>query len=84
MNFVHEYALLVAVALPVLIILGMQVFLFRGGERGTLLLPGFKAFPTVGLAEGHEKAVVEMPAQAPTPSTAANASTNDEFLREAA
>ena len=39
MNFFNEYALLVAVAVPVLAIAGLNVFLWFGGERGTLMLP---------------------------------------------
>ena len=39
MEFFREYALLVAVATPVLVIVAMQVYLFIAGERGTLLLP---------------------------------------------
>ena len=33
MNFVNEYALLVAVALPVVAIVGFQVYLFVCGDR---------------------------------------------------
>ncbi len=39
MNPFNEYALLVAVAVPVLTIAGLNVFLWVGGERGTLLVP---------------------------------------------
>ncbi len=39
MNHFNEYALLVAVAVPVLAIVGLNVFLRIGGERGTLLVP---------------------------------------------
>ena len=39
MNAFNEYALLVAVAVPVLAIAGLNVFLWFGGERGTLMLP---------------------------------------------
>jgi hypothetical protein len=39
MNFFNEYALLVAVAVPVLAIAGLNAFLWIGGERGTLVLP---------------------------------------------
>lgn len=42
MNYFNEYALLVAVAVPVLAIVGLNVFLWIGGERGTLLLPTTK------------------------------------------
>jgi len=39
MNPFNEYALLVAVAAPVLAIVGLNVLLWIGGERGTLLVP---------------------------------------------
>ena len=39
MEFFREYALLVAVATPVLVIVALQVHLFVAGDRGTLLLP---------------------------------------------
>ena len=39
MNLFHEYSLLVAVAIPVLAIVGLNVYLWWGGERGTLLMP---------------------------------------------
>lgn len=55
MNFFNEYALLVAVALPVVVIVGIQVFLFVSGERGTLLLPGLHSYPSVELAKGAER-----------------------------
>jgi hypothetical protein len=42
MNHFNEYALLVAVAVPVLAIVGLNVFLWYGGERGTLLMPTAK------------------------------------------
>ncbi len=45
MNFVNDYALLFAVAIPVVMVLGAQVALFLGGERGTLLLPGLNRYP---------------------------------------
>ncbi|HEY2628328.1 MAG TPA: hypothetical protein VGI57_04340 [Usitatibacter sp.] len=49
MEFIHEYALLVAVATPVLVIVGLQVYLFVAGERGTLLLPSLKPFPAIAI-----------------------------------
>jgi hypothetical protein len=45
MNVIQEYALLVVAATPVLIIVGLQIFLFLYGERGTLLLPDLHSFP---------------------------------------
>ena len=51
MNFIQEYALLIAVATPVSVIVGIQVWLFMTGERGTLLLPSLRRFPSVDIAE---------------------------------
>ena len=39
MEFLREYALLVAVITPVLVIAVLQVQLFVAGDRGTLLFP---------------------------------------------
>jgi hypothetical protein len=47
MNYFREYALLVAVAIPLLAIVGMNVYLWWGGERGTLLLPSSLRLPKV-------------------------------------
>ena len=47
MNNFHDYAVLFAVSLPVILIVGIQVFLFVSGERGTLLIPGLQRFPSV-------------------------------------
>ena len=47
MNLVNEYALLVAVSLPVAVVVAMQVYLYLEGERDTLLLPGLGGFPKV-------------------------------------
>ena len=49
MNFVQEYALLIAVASPVAVIVGIQVWLHMNGERGTLLLPSLLPFPSIKL-----------------------------------
>ena len=81
MNFINEYALLIAVALPVAVVVGLQVFLFVTGERGAGLLPGFSGYPSIELAKRQPK-VEEMPASfntdvVPEPS-------NDEMEREAA
>jgi hypothetical protein len=39
MEFIREYALLVAFTTPVLVIAVLQVQLFLAGDRGTLLFP---------------------------------------------
>jgi len=51
MKFIQEYALLIAVATPALVIAGIQFSLFMAGERGTLLLPELRRFPSVDIAE---------------------------------
>ena len=62
MNFIQEYALLIAVATPVSVIVGIQVWLFMTGERGTLLLPSLRRFPSVDIAEAVK---VREPLEAP-------------------
>lgn len=47
MDFLHAYALLVAVSAPVSVLFGMNVWLYLEGERGTLLLPGLGGWPAV-------------------------------------
>jgi len=75
MNFVNDYALLFAVAIPIVTVLGAQVALFLRGERGTLLLPGLNPYPTfertVRLEHAPRKAVTAQAA-------------NDDFERIAA
>ncbi|QJR13371.1 hypothetical protein [Usitatibacter palustris] len=43
MNLIQEFALLFAVAAPVLTILGMNLMLMFEGERGTLIFPSLSA-----------------------------------------
>ena len=62
--FFQEYGLLVAVAVPVVVIVGMQVVLFIAGERGTLLLPSLKPFESIALAD---ETVAEPVAPQPMP-----------------
>lgn len=47
MNVIHEVAMLAAVASPVIVIAAINVSLYLGGERGTLLLPDRAAYPAV-------------------------------------
>ena len=51
MDFLNEYALLIAIATPVIAIVAVQAALFVAGERDTLLLPGFGGYPSVELAK---------------------------------
>ena len=39
MDFASTYGLLVAVSTPVSVLMGMNVWLYLRGERGTLLFP---------------------------------------------
>jgi hypothetical protein len=45
---VQEYALLIAVATPALVLLGINLALYMNGERDTLLLPWTRPFPSTG------------------------------------
>ena len=47
MEFFNDYALLFAVSLPVVAIVGLQSYLFVAGESGTLLLPSLKPYPSI-------------------------------------
>lgn len=81
MNFINEYALLVAVALPVVVIAGIQVALYLAGERETLLMPGFTRYPSIPAAA--PRAVDMTPAAEATQAAAVEPS-NDEVERLAA
>jgi hypothetical protein len=75
MNAIQEYALLFAVAAPLVTVVSMNLVLMLAGERGTLLLPELAALPT---------GTIEVRAvSAPTPAPAVVAA-NDEMAREAA
>ena len=78
MEFFNEYALLFAVATPVVVIAAMNLALYFAGERETLLVPGVRAFP-----------VIEFQQTSPVPAfaevaLAAQAAANDERALEAA
>ena len=83
MSMIQEYALLIAVAIPVLAVVGLNAFLWLGGERGTLLLPSLAAFPSM---EGGDAAVrVDGVTASSTGGGASRvAAANDEHAREAA
>jgi len=90
MNYFQEYALLVAVAIPILAIVGLNVYLWWGGERGTLLMPSSQRLPkvldTLEVAEdpmpvGYEAAPVAMAAES---ALASAVPANDVREREAA
>ena len=79
MNFANEYALLFAVALPVVLIVGMQVALYVAGERSTLLFPGMATYPSVAPAIRAVDVTPPMETSAPV-----TAPSNDEVERIAA
>ena len=56
--FLHEYALLIAVGLPVAVVVGIQVYLFVCGERGTLLFPSLRPYESIDITE---PAIVDQP-----------------------
>ena len=81
MNFVNEYALLFAVALPVVVIVGIQVYLFLNGERDTLLVPGVSRYPSI--AYGKPATATQVAPVTFSSATVAEPS-NDEMERQAA
>ena len=87
MNLFHEYALLVAVAIPVLAIVGLNVYLWLEGERGTLLLPSARSAAVAERAseamETPSGPVVDTTPVAIGPETVL-APANDPHVREAA
>lgn len=46
MSFFQEYSLLIAVSIPVVVLLAMNVALWISGERDTLMMPGLMRFPS--------------------------------------
>lgn len=88
--YTHEYALLAVVATPFLVIVGLNVYLWWGGERGTLLMPSSRNLPSV--LEASEAVEEPMPVgcEAAPLSTAAQRGlaetvpANDVRVREAA
>ena len=81
MNFFNEYALLIAVALPVVVIVAMEVALFVSGERGTGLIPGFNHYPSI---ETGKAEMVDQPVRSEAPAITAVEPSNDEVERLAA
>jgi hypothetical protein len=80
MEAFQQYALLVAVAIPIVLIAGINMFLVLTGERGTLLLPIPRPLPSSG-----PMPVDVQPAKAaPVPQERAEEPANDAREREAA
>jgi hypothetical protein len=84
MNFFNEYGLLVAAALPVVAIVGLQVFLFIAGERGTGLIPGVTRYPSIEFNPAVAEVATQPVASEPSTITITIASSNDEEERLAA
>ena len=82
MDFFNEFGLAIAVALPVLVIVGMNAFLAFTGESSTLLLPGMSSFPEIKLNSA--PAVQSQVAYSNPSIVAAAEPANDMVEREAA
>lgn len=96
MSFFQEYSLLFAVAIPVAIVVLIEVALWLSGERGASLLPGLSRYPTVmSNAEIAAQMVADEPVAVmpetqlvsvlvEAPAAAAKVSANDKVACEAA
>ena len=69
LNLVNEFALLFAVATPLVVLFAMNLFLMLEGERGTLMLP------TTDWTPSHAPRETPVPREEPA---------NDEHFRRAA
>jgi hypothetical protein len=96
MSFFQEYSLLFAVAIPVVVVVLIEVALWLSGERGASLLPGLSGYPTV-MTQAEivaQMVAAERIAVMPEPElrtvlaeasvAIAQASANDKVVREAA
>ena len=77
MDFLHEYALLVAVALPVAVVGVINLVLAVTGESGTLLLPSLRGYPSIEMPQ------VETAPEALVPEVAAVPADNEEYRKAA-
>jgi hypothetical protein len=85
MKFFREYGLLVAVLTPVLVIAGMQVYLFVAGERGTLLFPSLEAYKSIAIeAAARPRALLDAGTELPRTVFVANGEHDDPLDRIAA
>lgn len=62
MEFINEYSLLFVVALPVAIVVGINLVLGLTGESGTLLLPSLRGYPSIELPRVEATPEVAKPA----------------------
>jgi len=67
MEVFNEYSLLIAVAMPVVVIVGINLILALTGETGTLLLPSLRGYPAIDLTHVEATPEVATPAAAPAP-----------------
>ena len=77
MDFLHEYALLVAVALPVAVVGVINLVLAVTGESGTLLLPSLRDYPSIEMPQ------VETAPEALVPEVATVPADNEEYRKAA-
>ena len=92
MNFFHEYSLLFAVAIPVAVVVLIEVALWLSGERGASLLPALSRYPTViskaEIAARLAPAAIRRPevavVMAEAPAAVVRVSANDKVARQAA
>jgi len=81
---INEFGLLFAVSLPVVTIVGLQVFLFASGERGIGLVPGFTKYPSIEFDRAVAEAATEPVACEPPTVLITIGASNDEEERLAA
>ena len=84
MNFVNQYALLFAVAIPVVAIVGIQVYLFLCGERDTLLVPGLNRYPSIAYNKDGGQVATQVAPVTFSESAATAEPSNEEMERQAA
>jgi hypothetical protein len=59
MSIFREYALLIAVATPVAVVVLMNLYLVLRGESGTLLLPSLRRYPKIDIDAREQEAAEE-------------------------
>ena len=78
MEFLHEYSLLVAVALPVAVVVIINILLALTGESGTLLLPSIRGYPV-----SRDLPLIEATPEAPAPEFAEVPAESEEYRKAA-
>jgi hypothetical protein len=77
----NEYALLIAVSLPVVTIAAIQLFLVMTGERGTGIFPALGDYPAVEWGKRAEsQAVAEVVSISKAPAAVESSNESDERL----